>query len=265
MMITVHNVNKTIEHNHVLQNITFNVNTGECLGIIGPNGSGKSTLLRLLTGIELLDSGTIAIDGKSIQQIPREELSKYMAVLPQEPLPSIPYRVEDVVMMGRYPHRKRFYTHTEEDYRVVDRIIEETGLENRRHRLLHQLSGGERQRVAIARTLAQQPTILLLDEPTTFLDIGYQIEILQLLKKWQMEHHLTMIVVLHDLNLAAQYCDRLLLLSNGRLVSEGTPEKVITSSQVDQVYGTTPIVIPHPISKVPQLLLQWQNGGNENE
>ncbi len=261
MMLEIKGLNKSYNERPILQHISLTVNRGECVGLIGPNGSGKSTLLRLMTGTESIDSGTICWNKENILHIPRKKLTKYMAVLPQEGIPPIPYKVEDVVMMGRYPHRSQRMGDSDGDREVVDNILRLTDLREMRHRLLDELSGGERQRVAIARTMAQEPTLLLLDEPTTFLDIGHQVDILHMLKEWQRDCQLTIVIVLHDLNLAAQYCNRLVLLHEGKIVSEGSPHEVLKPEQIHKVYGTLPLITLHPISKVPQLLLEVNKGG----
>ncbi|TDG00434.1 ABC transporter ATP-binding protein [Paenibacillus piri] len=253
---------KAYKDRHVLQQVSLAVEPGECLGIIGPNGSGKSTLLKLLSGIEAPTSGSVLLEGRSAHAYPRKRLAQWAAVLQQDALPPLGFTVREVIGMGRYPFQNWLGTDSADAERLVDRIIERLQLVKLQHRQVDGLSGGERQRVALGKVMAQQPRLLLLDEPTTFLDIGYQIQMMDWIRSWQKESGLTVIAVLHDLNLAAQYCGRLLILQEGRVVAAGTPEEVIAPGLLERVYGTQPIVMRHPVSGVPQILLQ-PDGGQE--
>jgi iron complex transport system ATP-binding protein len=177
-----------------------------------------------------------------------------MAVLPQEGLPPVPFTVEEVVKMGRHPHMQRPWM-GREDRKVVEEVLERTGLARDRHRPVNRLSGGERQRVAIAKAMAQEPRLMILDEPTTYLDVRYQLEVLDAVHRWKKQG-VAILMVLHDLNLAAQYCDRLLMLKEGELVGEGRPSEVIRSDLIREVYGVEVFVTSHPDSGVPQVLLK---------
>lgn len=240
----------------VLDDINFIVKPGETVGIIGPNGSGKSTLLRLLSGVERANEGIVRLKGKEAISYPRKQLARWLAVLQQEALPPVGFTVQEVIEMGRYPHQNWLGEEQADQPQLVLDIMERLGLTSLAERRLDQLSGGERQRVALGKVMAQEPELLLLDEPTTFLDIGYQIQMMDYIRSWQRETNLTVVAVLHDLNLAAQYCDRLIVLHRGKLVRQGTPEQVIVSDLIAEVYGTKPIVMPHPLNAVPQILLQ---------
>ncbi len=240
----------------MLDDITFEVKRGECLGIIGPNGSGKSTLIRILSAMEKPDQGEIRIHQVPIEKFTAKELARTMAVLSQGGLQPYPVTVEEAVMMGRYPYQKWYRQESREDQRVVQKILQETGLSEMADRYLDELSGGERQRVAIARAMAQEPDIMLLDEPTTFLDIGYQISLLNRLKEWQRKNASTMVMVLHDLNLAIQYCDRILLMEKGKVCKWGSGHEVIDAAVLHRIYGVRPVIIEHPQLKVPQIILQ---------
>ena len=256
-MIDVYRVKKQYLGKSVLNQVSFAVQPGECFGIIGPNGSGKSTLLRMLSGLENADEGTIHVAGRSVYSYKHRELARWMAVLQQESLQPNGFTVREVVAMGRYPFQN--WLGEEISGRTVpaliDSVLECMGLMELAHRPVEQLSGGERQRTALAKAMAQQPRVLLMDEPTTYLDIGYQMQWMNLIHHWQKNSELTVVAVLHDLNLAAIYCDRLMLLDEGEIVQIGTPTEVITEARIRHVYGTEASVMRHPSCDVPQLLL----------
>lgn len=259
MFIEVDLLSKRFEDKSVLEDISFSVKRGECFGIIGPNGSGKSTLLKLLSGVERSTAGRIELNEKLIEQYTRKELAKWLAVLQQESLPPIGFTVREVIEMGRFPFQNWLGEEKQEIKPLVDSIIDKMGLTDLSDRHLETISGGERQRVALGKTMAQQPKLLMLDEPTTYLDIGHQVLLMDQIREWQLEDDMTVIAVLHDLNLAALYCDRLLLLHKGRVVEIGTPEHIIRTDLIEQVYGTTPIVMEHPIYGLPQIILQGES------
>lgn len=255
-MIAVHNVCKSFDRQPILKDVEMSVHRGELFGIIGPNGSGKSTLLKLLSGVESVESGTVRLDGREIGTYSRREMAQWVAVLQQDALPAIGFTVRDVVEMGRFPFQNWLGDEAEDQAVLLDGIMEKLGLLHLAERTLEHLSGGERQRVALAKVMAQQPKLLLLDEPTTYLDIGYQVQMMDAVRRWQTEADLTVVAVLHDLNLAAQYCDRLLVLHDGAVAQVGTPHEVIRRELIAAVYGTEPIITAHPVSGVPQIMLQ---------
>ncbi|MED5021063.1 ABC transporter ATP-binding protein [Paenibacillus chibensis] len=239
-----------------LSRLNWTIGEGEWWGIIGPNGSGKSTLMRLLSGVEPASSGTITISGKSVTAYSRKELSRLMAVLQQEGIAPIHYPVREVLEMGRYPYLDWLGRDANDDAdTLIDGIMDKLELQELADRPLDELSGGQRQRVALGQVMAQEPQILLLDEPTTFLDIRYQQQFMELVADWRREAGITVIAVLHDLNLAAQYCDKLLVLRDGRAVGMGTPQEMLTAERIRFVYEVEPVVVPHPASGVPQVLL----------
>jgi iron complex transport system ATP-binding protein len=240
----------------VLADISFAVEQGECFGIIGPNGSGKSTLLKLLSGVDLPTAGSVWLDGRVAHTYPRKQLARWVAVLQQDALPLLGFTVREVISMGRYPFQNWLGDEMSDTEKLIDRIMDRLQLREFENRAVDNLSGGERHRVALGKVMAQQPRLLLLDEPTTFLDIGYQVQMMEWIRRWQQEEDLTVVAVLHDLNLAAQYCGRLLLMQEGRIVHIGRPEEVIQGELLERVYGTQPIVLEHPVSGVPQILLQ---------
>jgi len=256
-MLEIINLGKKRGGRWVLKEIDLTVNRGETFVILGPNGSGKSTLLECLTGAEQPDEGKIYWDGKELSAYSLKEKARKMAVLTQETGHlDAHFQVEDLVRMGRFPHQGKWPLPTAEDEEITERAMREADVFRFRDRWLMQLSGGERQRVSLARILAQEANWLILDEPTTYLDIQYQVMILELLKKWQREKGLTLILVLHDVNLAAQVADRLLFLKDGRVQTIGTPDEVVSAKWIEKVYGIRPMIIPHPESGVPQVLIQ---------
>jgi iron complex transport system ATP-binding protein len=260
-MLAARKVGKHYGERSVLSEVSLNVGPGEMVGIIGPNGSGKTTLLRLLSGEERPDTGTVMWEDRPIADWPVRERARWIALLPQEGLPPLDFTVEEVVMMGRHPHQGWWPWITERDRALVEEILADTDLLSHRWRPVAVLSGGERQRVAIAQAMAQQPRLLLLDEPTTYLDVRHQLGMLDRIVRWKRKDGLSVVIVLHDLNLAAQYCDRLLLLKNGRVIREGTPEQVIQASVIRDAYGIDPVMVRHPSADVPQVLLQSEEKG----
>lgn len=221
-----------------LNDVSLVVNTGEVFGLLGPNGSGKSTLVRLISGVARPRTGQVFFAERALSTYEREALARQIAVVPQEPRLELPFSVLEVVLMGRSPYLKRFGFEQAHDLAVAQQAMELTGVSALAHREIHELSGGERQRVILARALAQEPHLLLLDEPTAFLDIKHQVEVYDLLKRLSRQQGLTVVAILHDLNLAALYCDRLALLKAGNVLSSGTPEQVLTYSNIKAVYDT---------------------------
>lgn len=255
-MIKVEQLSQSFHERSVLENISFEVKHGEFFGIIGPNGSGKSTLLRLLSGIDPVKKGSVELEGRPTSAYSRKELARWLAVLQQDALPPVGFTIREVVEMGRYPFQNWLGEDIAEAEQLIEAIIRKLNLEPLVERTIERLSGGERQRVALAKVMAQQPRLLMLDEPTTFLDIGYQVQMMDYIREWQRESQLTVVAVLHDLNLAAQYCTRLMVIHNGELAAIGTPDEIITSKLITEVYGTEPIVLQHPANQAPQILLQ---------
>ena len=220
-----------------VSDVSFSVGRGEFVGIIGPNGSGKSTLLRLVSGILPPWRGRIRVDGKPVSAYNRSELCRRLAVVPQETKIDFPFSVTAVVLFGRTPHLGGFGFEGDLDLQAAERAMARTQTAHLARRAITQLSGGERQRVILARALAQEPRFLLLDEPGAFLDIRHEVEMYDLLRELQAEG-MTILTVLHDLNLAALYCDRVVLLDAGRLAQVGCPEEVLTYATLTRVYGT---------------------------
>jgi iron complex transport system ATP-binding protein len=254
--ILVEKLGKSFGAERILRDINFSVADGAFFGIIGPNGSGKSTLLQTISGIEPTSEGHVWLEGKDVEAYSNKELARFVTVLPQDALPPVGFSVREVVEMGRYPFQSWLGDEKQDSRDLIDTIMRKLDIIAFSNRKVDQLSGGERQRVALAKSMAQQPRLLLLDEPTTFLDIGYQIQMMDYIRGWQQEADLTIVAVLHDLNLAALYCDQMLVLHEGKVWGIGTPEQILTSELIEQVYGTKPIILSHPINGVPQILLQ---------
>ena len=195
--------------------MSFGVDRGTIVGLLGPNGSGKTTLVRIMAGMLRPDSGRVSLDGASVSDMPRRDLARRVALVPQETHTTFDFSVIDMVLMGRYPHLGPFELERPADLEIARKALRATGTEALESRTFATLSGGEKQRVVIAAALAQASDILLLDEPTTALDVGYQFEIAALLKRLNAEHGTTMVVSTHDLNLAAALCERVVLLKSG--------------------------------------------------
>jgi len=221
----------------VLKNASVCINDGDLVGIVGPNSSGKSTLLRTMSRILKPWKGEVLLAEKDIYKSSGADLARRMAVVNQEQIMDFSFRVKDLVMMGRIPHIKRFTREGTVDELAVARAMKLTDTAKLADRSVQELSGGEKQRVVLARALAQDPRILLLDEPTTYLDLNYQLEIMELLVRMRSECNLTIIMVLHDINLASRYCDYLMVVKDGEIFAVGSPQEVVTSQMIREVYG----------------------------
>ncbi len=221
----------------IIDNLSFNIKKGEFVSIIGPNGSGKSTLLKMLNNLYSPLKGSISINKINIKDFKKKNLAKIMALVFQENKIDYEFTVEDIVLMGRYPHKGRFEKENKNDYNIVRESLEMTNTIYLRDEIITELSGGERQMVLIAKALAQEPEIILLDEPTSHLDINHQIEILNLLKKMNKEKGTTIILVMHDINLAIRYSDEIIILKDGKILDKGEPEIVITKKNMESTYN----------------------------
>lgn len=238
----------------ILKKVNIEIQSGKIVTIIGPNGSGKSTLLKAISGYLKPLSGQINLNGVNIKSLKKKEMAKKMAVLPQiKDVPS-DITVENLVSYGRYPHlsfRKRF---SNKDKSIVQWAIEKTGLKEYKDRYINTLSGGERQRAWIAMALAQKPKIVLLDEPTTYLDISYQLEVLEIVKELNVNLNLTVVMVLHDLNQAARYSDYIYVLNEGRVYSHGKPENIIKADLLKNIFKIQAHIYEDKINKCPYFI-----------
>lgn len=232
----------SFEDNHVLRGISVDFPSGELVSIIGQNGCGKTTFLKILCAVLKPSLGDIKHMGKNINQLSARELAKQIAVVHQVGSYYFDFTVEDYVLMGRYPHLGKLKKEGEKDLKICDESMEKTGINHLRKKFISQISGGERQRVTIARALAQQPNILLLDEPVSQLDLRYQIEILSICKELIREGEITVITTLHDINLASEYSDKILAIKDGLIYGFGSPSEIIIPKMVEDIYGVKCII-----------------------
>ncbi len=250
-ILEMHDITCAYGENAVVHQLSLEAHPGEVLGLIGPNGVGKSTLLRTMARLLRPAHGKVMLAGGDLWHTSPREVARKLAFAPQASGEHWSATVEEIIALGRAPHRGWFLPLTVQDNIAAERALNMVGLEHLRDRVATELSGGEQQRVVLARVLAQEPTVLLLDEPTSHLDLKYQSGILGLVRRLAHRDGLTVVVSLHDLNLAAIYADRLALLSEGQLVAVGTPGEVLTSERLTEVYGVPVIVMKHPLWNTP--------------
>ncbi|MDI6888162.1 MAG: ABC transporter ATP-binding protein [Methanocellales archaeon] len=244
--LKINNIACRYESAEILENIEFSASGGDFVGVLGPNGSGKTTLLRSISRTMRPHIGTVLLNEKNIYALPSKEVARNLAVVPQESPISFDFTALEIVLMGRTPHLGRFEIESAKDLAIAKKAMKLTNTRHLSQRPITELSGGERQRIVIARALAQEPKVLLLDEPTMHLDINHQIEILNLIKRLNREEKMIIIAVFHDLNLAALYCDLLMLLHQRKIFSLGSPEKVLTAENIKRVYDAEVLVKRHP-------------------
>jgi iron complex transport system ATP-binding protein len=238
----------------VIDGLDIDIAPGKVTALVGANACGKSTLLSTLARIIPAQGGTITLDGTDVRDIPRRQLARRLGMLPQQPTAPDGLAVAELVARGRYPHRGALARWTAQDDAAVDEALEATGMTEFADRPIGELSGGQRQRAWIAMALAQQPRIMLLDEPTTFLDLTHQLDVLDLLRRMNRERGTTVVVVLHELNLAARYADELVVMGAGRIVAQGTPHDVITSAVLAEAFALDALVIPDPLTSTPLVI-----------
>ena len=251
--ISTKNLNHSYGDNLVLLNISFAVSKGEFFIIIGPNGSGRTTLMKVISGILKLQKGRLEILDRPSNGYSRKALAKTIAFVPQMVPVDFPFTVTEIVLMGRSPYLGMLGLEEEKDLKIAKQAIAFTGMEHLAHRKLDQLSGGEQQRVFIARAICQEPDIILLDEPTASLDLAHQTRVMDLMEKLKAQKGVTVVMVSHDVNLAAMYSDQLLLLNNGQVVCQGSPDEVLTFKTLEEAYGCTLLVDESPLGKIPRV------------
>ncbi|MFO0698910.1 MAG: ABC transporter ATP-binding protein [Nitrospira sp.] len=250
----------------ILDDLSFQVAEGEVLGIVGPNGSGKTSLLKLLARLASPQQGAVRLFGQDLTVMGQDEIARVVGVVPQDTQQLFPFTVAETVLMGRFPHRPQdrwgtgFGWERGEDVAIAEAAMMTMDIVHLAHRAVTDLSGGERQRTMIARALAQTSKVLLLDEPTAFLDLQHQVEIGSVLFRLKAERGLTVILISHDLNLVSQYCDRLMLLDEGRVVRHGSPDEVIEPGVLEQVYRCRVLIDRHPVSGLPRVTLPGRQG-----
>jgi len=253
LSIDVHGLKLTYDTFPVLDGAEFKIEKGDLVALLGANGAGKSTLLRCISRILQPTGGKIILDGRDLDKLNSRETARLMAVVPQETTADFDFTVEDIVMMGRFPYLRRFQKESREDYHIVKRAMEMTGVLHLAERSIATLSGGEKQRVIMARAISQQPEVLLLDEPTANLDIGYQSMLLELAARLNREQGVTVIAAIHDINLAVHHFSRFIMLSDGRVLAAGRPEEVITPENIHKSYGVPASTYRHPLHGVLQI------------
>lgn len=238
----------------VVKDLSFSLAKGQFLGIIGPNGAGKTTLLKMINRALSAQRGQILLEGLNLRDLSQEKIAQAISMVGQDLEASFSLTVLDLVLMGRLPHLSRFQKESKSDLEIARQCLELTETADLAGRQLNQLSAGERQRVILAKALAQKPRLLLLDEPTAHLDIGHQVKIFDLLVKLNQEQGLTIVAVLHDLNLAAEFCEQLLLLDQGKVVSQGSCKEVLQYASLEKTYGICVLVQENPCSRKPYVL-----------
>ncbi len=258
-MIDVDSISFRYRNEWVLQDVSFKVERGEFVGIIGPNGSGKTTLLKTVSHLLEPQKGEILFEQTPLKAMDRAEIARRIAVVPQETHLLFPFSAMEIVLMGRSPYLGRRLFESEKDVETARRAMEWTGTLPFSERSVDELSGGERKRVFIARALAQEPEVILLDEPTANLDIHHQIDFLELILSLNQGKGLTILMASHDMNVASEFCDRLVLLKEGKIYRIGTSQEVITKEHIEQVYGCDVWVDRHPVSGTPRINLLKRN------
>ena len=238
----------------VLKDVSFEVKKGEYVALIGSNGAGKSTLIKCVSGLLPLADGKIEICGKDLRRIKAKERARMVAVVPQSYYVDYDFSVEDIVMMGRNPYLDLRHRETKEDREIAERAMRMTGTEIFRNRYYNELSGGERQRVILARAITQQPQIILLDEPTSALDLHHQIEVMELIRELNEKEGITVMAVLHDINLASRFCSRIVMLKDGIVSADGTPQEIINRRDMEELYNMKILVRENSLLNKPEII-----------
>ena len=259
--LEIENITLDYGQRPVIKDLSFQLYTGEFLGLLGPNGCGKTSVIKSLSRVLTPGSGRILLEGKELSGISRPELARFIGVVPQNPYLPETFTVFEVVVLGRNPYLGLLSGETARDIAIVWQAMEKTGITHLAKRRIGELSGGEKQRVTIARVLAQEPQVILLDEPTANLDIAQQLDILELVTGMCRENNIAGLIAIHDLNIAAQYCTRIIMLKNGQIYAEGSPNEVITAENVREVFNAETTIYRHPENNLPMVL---PNGNNHS-
>ena len=252
-MISGKNLKVGYEQKIIIEDLSIKVNKGEVVSIIGPNGCGKSTLLKTLSRMIKPVSGNVYIEDKDIKTMKNKKIAQKICLLSQHNNAPMDLTVEELVYFGRIPHKKWYETKNSEDKEIVDWAIENTGLTKYKNTPIGALSGGERQRAYIAQALCQKPDVLLLDEPTTYLDISYQLEVMELVRTINEKFNITIVMVLHELNQASKYSDRLIIMKKGSIVCDGCPNEIVNKEVIKDVYSIECDIDKDPITNKPRI------------
>ncbi|MEZ8219325.1 iron complex transport system ATP-binding protein [Candidatus Fervidibacteria bacterium JGI MDM2 SSWTFF-3-K9] len=255
VLLSVHGLTVSYAAHTVLRDVSFEVARGDLVVVLGPNGAGKTTLLRTIAKVVSPKVGTVLLDGHDIAKLPVRQLMKTLSVVPQSEGSVFSFTVQDIVAMGRTPHLSPLAPLSQKDWQIIREAMEATDVWELKDRLFTELSGGEQRRVLIAKALAQEPQLLLLDEPTANLDLHYQLEVVELIQRLNRERGITVLAVLHDLNLAAMMGQRFILMHRGRIYAVGNADEVLTPQNIQQVYGVPVVVTRHPLNGKPIILL----------
>jgi cobalamin transport system ATP-binding protein len=258
-MINIKKISLSYQEKKVIQNLSLDFAKGEFCALLGPNGAGKSTLLKALIGFHPVDEGKISIGNSELKHWQKAELAKQIAIIPQDFQLQFDYTVRELVLMGRFPYLGYWQNYIHKDKKVVEEVLQKLDLIRLKDELYSQLSGGERRRVSIARALVQETNILLMDEAFANLDINHQLEIMRLLSQINKEQKKLIILVSHNINLAAEYCSRIVMMKEGKLIADGTPEDVITRKTIRDLYEIDLTVIKNPITGQPNLIYPGRN------
>ena len=253
-MLSASDLSLAYENTNIIDNLSLSIPDGKMTALVGANGCGKSTLLRGISRLLKPRDGSVVLDSQNIWKLPTKELAKRLGILPQGPVAPEGLTVHELVAQGRYPHQSWFQQWSAEDERITREALEITNIVEYADRAVDTLSGGQRQRAWIAMTLAQDSDLILLDEPTTFLDLAYQIEVLDLLHDLNTKRGKTIVMVLHDLNHACRYADHIVALCGGQIIAQGPPQKVVTERIVHDVFGLQCRIIPDPVTGTPLVI-----------
>ncbi len=253
-MIHIKNLKAGYSDKEIFKNLSLDFSPAEFVSILGPNGAGKSTLLKLINGFMKAESGEITISGKRVDKWSQQELAKIVTYIPQENFIQYNFTVEEIILMGRFPFISLWQNYSTKDREIVEKIIQDLDLQQLRHKYINQLSGGEKQRTLIARAIAQDSDYILLDETFSHLDINHQVEILNIMKSLHTEKGKSIIMVSHNINLSANYSQRMIALKGGELIADGTPEEVITTKNLDRLFDIKLGVVTNPLTLKPNII-----------
>ena len=254
-MLSIHKISAGYGDKVVLSDVNMDVEAGDFVGLIGPNGSGKTTLLRVISKVLKPFKGHVLLNEEDIVTVSRSVLARSMAFLTQEISLNLPFTVRQMTLMGRFPYLSQYGKESDEDIAIAEDAMKLADVLPLADRFITEVSGGERQRALIAMCLAQQPDILLLDEPTNHLDIGHQLAVLDLIRKLNRQTNMTVVAVFHDLNIASEYCDKIMVLDEGQVAEFGTPKEVLTSEMILKVYRAKVVTEVNPVSHKPHIVI----------